>query len=207
MRIAIIFEKYSLLLKVAEYFDAFAEKNTSNAFAGYCFKKTHEYFLFHCVGCSHTHNTLHLVNAKKKIDVVVRIGTCGVTDTRFELGDVLLVGKSINQDAISKKYFSDVIPQADKKLLNYIADSLLFKIVDVYTVDAIWEKPPQGTSIIDMETSALYSYCNYHKLKALSISVCRDNTKKHLKNEEVNDILISTIKSVLNTLETEKEMF
>lgn len=202
MQIALIYEKYSQILKIKDMYGCDEKKEDGyGGLVGHVIELKNKYILVPCVGCMHIYNTIHCLHQKYGIDVFIRIGSCGVLSDEIDLGSILLIKEAMNKDALSAKYFSDIEPVADMELLSFFKKHLDYPISNTFTIDVVWEKACGSVSTVDMETAALYCYSNKNCLHAVSISVARDNKNGRIENQELNDLIKDSTRKMINLLE------
>lgn len=201
MIILLILEKYSHIKKILEVYNSSTEKDQWGNNKGYIVQLRNRYVFVPCVGSLHTLNTIYSLVKEYKVDVVIRIGTCGVLSSDITLGQVIVVEKSINKDALSEKYFSDEKPIISSKYVDQLRNSIGGEFRTTYTVDVLWEKPNKCADVVDMETSALYCFGQHNGLDSVSVSVCRDNKDGRISNGMLETTIIKTVQSIVNMFE------
>lgn len=202
MLIAFFYERGKQAELFASRFNGETKFNVDQGCIGHYVRKKHEFFFTSSLGCMHTLNTAYLLQHKYGICMFIRLGTCGIINPKLSLGEKLLMGRSLNLDAISEKYIPTKMPEASPLLKSLISCYLGYKIVDACTMDVVWASQPENADVIDMETSALYAYANFFNVQAASISIARDDKVNRIGKARQDDLLFQVTNEVINLLES-----
>jgi len=206
MNVAIILEKFSHVKSMGEYFKTNVKNNKFNDFLGYVYEKSNKYFFVHSIGCMHTLNIMHCLHTKYSVDTFVRIGSCGFNEKcNLSLGEVVLVDKANNLDAISKYHLSGANPSASKKLKKLFVEKLNLNIKNCFTIDVIWQIAPCEEAVVDMETSALYAYADDRKIDAISLSIARDDENSRISVQKQAELIRDLCIEVISILENQNK--
>lgn len=205
MNILIIYEHLSHVKALCSQLSAEPQFDNRRHLIGYMVKKNNNYLLSSCVGCMHLLNTLHIISKHFKFECCLRLGTCGIINPALKLGQFSLIDYCTNKDALSAKYYSNISPEANQSLKEKFCQ-LIPNISRSHTKDLIWEVPEQHADTVDMESSALYCYCNYNNIKALSISLHRDNEANCLSPELVLNKIQKLTMEIIADFENYKEV-
>lgn len=124
------------------------------------------------------------------VKTFIRVGTCGAFSADISLGEIIICMGASTDSSMNRRIFKDAdyAPVADAKLfvqavgnaeklgLKYRAGSIL-STDSFYQHEAGYEKlwADYGILAADMESSALYTICMKHKVRALSLLTVSDN--------------------------------
>ncbi len=201
MTILFILEKFSHVKRILELYNNNLERDKWGNNKGYIIYLNNKYIFVPCVGSMHVLNNMHTLVKEYNVDLVIRVGTCGIMSLNVSLGQVVLVKKTINKDAISERYFPNDKPIVCSKFVDQIKNSLGIESKTAYTVDVLWDKPDKRADVVDMESSALYCYGNHNNVDCISISVCRDNSTGALSREKTEDTIRKVVQAILKMFE------
>ena len=201
MTILFMFEKYTHIKRILELYNDIVKQDQWGNKKGHVIQLHNTYVFVPCVGCMHVLNNLYTLVEAYQIDCVIRVGTCGVLSDKIALGEVVIIEKSINKDALSEKFFPNIEPKVSIGISRKIQDCIEIKLKTTYTIDVLWEKPDKSADVVDMETSALYCYGRKNDLECVSISVCRDSSAGRITKEMMERTIKETVQSIINMFE------
>jgi len=134
-------------------------------------------------------------------EIIVRIGTAGKLTGTSKIGDVVIPFAAIRDEGTSKFYQSILAPAlCDVPISILLSERLQNKKLNVHngiiwSTDGRWRETDElisqrisdGALATDMESAALYSFGQFHKLTTSSISVISDEIN-HGDNTELRGL-------------------
>ncbi|MCM8782390.1 MAG: hypothetical protein NC928_00765 [Candidatus Omnitrophica bacterium] len=133
--------------------------------------------------------TTEVICNTKKIENIIRIGTCGALDEKIKIGDLVLVDSVIRGDGVTPYYVDkDFKTVADKKISDTLYEISKEMGINIHrgvcwTTDALLresreiveERRKEGAIAVDMVSSSLLTIAQIYHLKAASILAVSDN--------------------------------
>lgn len=148
----------------------------------------------------------------------ILIGLSGRLKSDLPEGSVWLIDKALIDEGTSRNYGQEGIGGIVSGQFSEFTDNLKYYLTSAamtVSTDAVFRETPAkiaqwkkyGASLIDMETSALFSFSNFYNLQSSSILVGADlldgNWSHPKKMDEVNKQLIATLKLVIQIIDNE----
>ena len=159
---------------------------------------------------------LHELFMDYKVQVAIRIGTCGAIQDAVNVGDIILPMTASTDSGINRRTTNglDFSPPADFALLK-LAHSLAVKVpvhvggvasMDMFydATDSTDRLREHGVLALEMETSALYSLAARKNRRALSILTVTDHLNTHesmsaeARERTLNDMVELSLQTIVS---------
>ena len=114
---------------------------------------------------------------------MITVGAAGAIDPKLKIGDLVLIDKALRDEGTSHHYLpTEDFSCADKSLMEKILKIQNLPVKAAWTLDAPYRETKEeikhyqshGISCVDMEAAAVFSFAEYHKIKAAALFCISD---------------------------------
>lgn len=143
--------------------------------------------LYGCIGASNTVLALERLIASGT-DEVILLGVCGSLDSNIRMFEAVVIREAFVEEGTSRHYIpsqerfipsepltGDIEAKLSKRDLPYRPGSIVSTDAP-YRETKLWleAKQKRGIQTVDMETSAVFSVCEFHGIRAASLQIISD---------------------------------